>query len=211
MSRGEREKKEEVLDRQESFITLNDEYPEELQTRNGLTSDSQVSLLIPSEIEQRQRQYDDRKPTIEHMRDPMWWRATIWRQKGTIIYLTVVFIALLLIGLLVDGWHHFTWQAWYSIAVTMLTFLLLVRDDWDPSLSMMLSLTLLLAAQGITGKQALAGFSNSGVFTIAVLFVTARAVADCGILQIAVRRFFPKTGNLMLATTYLFLPTSLLF
>src|SRR3989338_2527511 len=110
MSSGESEQEEEVLDqqeeevldRQESFITLNDEYPEELQTRNGLTSDSQVSLLIPSEIEQRQRQYDDRKPTIEHMRDPMWWRATIWRQKGTIIYLTVVFIALLLIGLLVD-------------------------------------------------------------------------------------------------------------
>ncbi|MDP2438553.1 MAG: SLC13 family permease [archaeon] len=203
----------------ESFIAnfgdSESEDVEDVEDRTGegplKRSGSSASLLVmPEPVMKKKASYEAKKLSWGNVQKREWWKSLCWRNKGSAVYLVAVAIALMILGLTVDMWGELEWEAWYSVSVTLLTFLLLVRNDWDPALTMMLSTTLLLAPNIITPRQALEGFSNPGVFTIAILFITAKAVSDSGVLTVLVRRLIPQTSNLMLAMAMLLVPASLL-
>ena len=75
------------------------------------------------------------------------------------------------------------WEAWFTLAVTILTLVLLVRETLAPA-NVMLGATVLLLVVGIiTPAQAFSGFGNSAPITVAALYVLARAVEKTNLLQ----------------------------
>ena len=75
-----------------------------------------------------------------------------------------------------------TMAAWITIAVTILLLIGLIRDL--PSDALFLGAVVLLAACGvITPSQAFGGFSNSGVLTVAALFVVAAGLRETGVMD----------------------------
>jgi di/tricarboxylate transporter len=75
------------------------------------------------------------------------------------------------------------WEAWFTLAVTVLTLVLLVRETLAPA-SVMLGATILLLVVGIiTPTEAFSGFGNSAPITVAALYVLARAVEKTNLLQ----------------------------
>lgn len=75
-----------------------------------------------------------------------------------------------------------SFDAWFTLAVVVLTFVALLRN-WAPPDLVFLSGTALVAVVGIiTPSQAFAGFANEGMLTIAMLFVIAAALEQTGVL-----------------------------
>lgn len=75
------------------------------------------------------------------------------------------------------------WQAWLTLAVVALIFTALVRNLAPPDV-LFLGATALLAVCGIiTAEEAFAGFSNTGMLTVALLFVVAAALRETGALD----------------------------
>ncbi len=76
-----------------------------------------------------------------------------------------------------------SWQAWVTIAVIVLTVVVLVRDLMPPAITLLGGTALLLVTGVITIPQAFSGFSNPAPITIGSLYVIARAVDKTGALQ----------------------------
>ncbi len=75
------------------------------------------------------------------------------------------------------------WQAWLTLAVILLTIVVLAKDVISPAAALVGAMVVLLASGVITPAQALAGFSNPAPMTVAALYVLARAVEKTGALQ----------------------------
>jgi di/tricarboxylate transporter len=75
----------------------------------------------------------------------------------------------------------------FDVVVTLLvvlgTVIALVREVLAPSLVVSGAMVLLLLSGVVTPKEALAGFSNPALMTVAALFILARAVEKTGALQ----------------------------
>jgi len=76
-----------------------------------------------------------------------------------------------------------SWQALATLAVLLGALVLLVRGRPSPALVIFGGVILLLAAGVLTPAEALTGFSNPAPFTVAALFIIARAVEKTGGLQ----------------------------
>jgi len=76
-----------------------------------------------------------------------------------------------------------TLHAWLTLAVLTGTLALLVRNRTVPAMVVSGALVLLLGLGVITPGQALSGFANPAPFTVAALYVVARAVEKTGGLQ----------------------------
>lgn len=74
-------------------------------------------------------------------------------------------------------------EAWISIAVVVALFAALVKNAAPPDLLFLAATTLLALLGIITPKEAFAGFSNSGMLTVAVLFVVVAALRETGVLD----------------------------
>lgn len=74
-------------------------------------------------------------------------------------------------------------DAWITVAVLLLCFGLLVTSKYATDVVMMGGLTLLLAAGVLTPVEALQGFANEGVATIAVLYVVVSGLQETGVVQ----------------------------
>ncbi len=83
------------------------------------------------------------------------WKKLIWPNFFILCLLTACFFVFLFCGIFV--WDHFTWEAWYALSVTVATFCMLIKNLYDPSVTMILSTTLLVAAQIVTPKDAISG------------------------------------------------------
>jgi di/tricarboxylate transporter len=74
-------------------------------------------------------------------------------------------------------------QGWLTMSVVVLLFLALIRNLAPPDV-LFLGATALLALLGIiTTEDAFAGFSNSGMLTVALLFVVAAGLRETGVLD----------------------------
>ncbi len=99
------------------------------------------------------------------------------------------------------------WQAWYTGAVVVAMVVALVREWLGPPVILGVALAALLAAGVLTPGQALDGFSNQGLLTIAALFVVAQGVQESGgLVRIALtllgnsRRHLTAVFRLMVPT-----------
>ncbi|HXE58781.1 MAG TPA: SLC13 family permease [Gemmatimonadales bacterium] len=75
------------------------------------------------------------------------------------------------------------WQAWFTLAVVLLTLVLLARETYAPSSIMMGATITLLLAGIVTPTEAFAGFGNPAPITVAALYILARAVEKTGLMQ----------------------------
>ena len=80
-----------------------------------------------------------------------------------------------------------SWDAWFTLGVTLVAVLILARDLFAPSLTLLLAVVVLLLAGVLSPEQAFSGFSNPAPITVAALFVLAAAVEKTGALQPIVR------------------------
>lgn len=73
-----------------------------------------------------------------------------------------------------------TWDAWFVLAVISLCFGLLATNRFSPDLILMGGVTLFLISGIISPSQALAGFSNEGMVTVAVLYIVVTGIRETG-------------------------------
>ncbi|HXG44602.1 MAG TPA: SLC13 family permease, partial [Gemmatimonadales bacterium] len=75
-----------------------------------------------------------------------------------------------------------TWQAWYTLAVTLVALWLLARETYAPANIMLGAVIALLLGRVITPAEAFAGFGNSAPITVAALYILARGVERTGLM-----------------------------
>ena len=74
------------------------------------------------------------------------------------------------------------WQGWFTLAVLLCMIIALVREVMGPDIIVFIALGLLVCTGIITPKEAITGFSNKGMLTVAILFVVAAAIQNTGAL-----------------------------
>ena len=87
------------------------------------------------------------------------------------------------------------WQGWFSLALTLLVLATLAFSRVSSHLVLMGALTILSVTGIITAQDALAGFSNEGVITVAAMFVVAAGIQASGGVDLLVQHLMghPKT------------------
>src|SRR5262245_6279996 len=83
-----------------------------------------------------------------------------------------------------NGWDSkgtgMDWQAWVTIGVVLAVLAAMSFTRLSPDLALLGGVTILLACGVLTEHDALGGFANEGLLTVAVLFVVAAGVRDTG-------------------------------
>jgi di/tricarboxylate transporter len=101
-----------------------------------------------------------------------------------------------------------SWEAWFTLAVVVLTVVLLVRDTVAPVLAVVGADVVLLVSGVIDAEQAFSGFSNPAPITVAALFVLARAAEKTGALQPLIARALGNGAGGRLTMLRLLAPTA---
>ncbi len=88
------------------------------------------------------------------------------------------------------------WQAWFTAVVLVLMLGGLASGRFGADLVLMGAITLLLAVGIVTPREAIAGFANPGVATIALLYVVAAGLQETGALTLLTERLLgrPKSA-----------------
>lgn len=87
------------------------------------------------------------------------------------------------------------WQGWFALALILVVLATLAFTRLAPHLVLMAALTILSVTGIITADQALAGFSNEGLITVAAMFVVAAGIHASGGVDLLVHHLMghPKT------------------
>ena len=87
------------------------------------------------------------------------------------------------------------WQGWFALAITLMVLVILAFTRIGSHLVLMGALTILSVSGVITAKDALAGFSNEGLITVAAMFVVAAGIHASGGVDLLVQHLMghPKT------------------
>lgn len=80
------------------------------------------------------------------------------------------------------------WQAWFTLAVVIVTIAVLVKDLLTPAVTLTAAMVTVLAAGIVSPSEALSGFSNPAPVTIAALYVISAAARRSGALTGLVHR-----------------------
>ncbi|MEE4360555.1 MAG: SLC13 family permease [Pseudomonadales bacterium] len=100
--------------------------------------------------------------------------------------------------------------AWLTLALCASVIGVLVSTRITPDLVLMAALTVLSVAGVLTPTEALGGFANDGLITVAALFVVAAGMRDSGAVDLIVQRVLGTPGHYRLALTRLMLPVLLI-
>ncbi len=102
------------------------------------------------------------------------------------------------------------WQAWFVLTLTASTLTILVAlPRFAPDVVLMGALVVLTVTGVLAPEQALAGFANPGVITIAALFVVADAIRASGGVDYLVRSVLGEPGGHRRALLRLMVPVAL--
>ncbi|CAG9467531.1 unnamed protein product [Pedinophyceae sp. YPF-701] len=99
------------------------------------------------------------------------------------------------------------WEGIYVTVVLLAAFVVLLFDYAPPDMVMLATLALYMAPEIVTVQEALSGFSNSAVLSVAVLFVVAAGVAETGALDYVLGRILGSPRSLASAQIRLLVPT----
>jgi len=98
-------------------------------------------------------------------------------------------------------------QAWIAVGVVCLCLGLLVTERLAAELVMLLGLMLLLATGVLSPAQALAGFANEGMVTVALMYVVAAALRETGAIDMVVHNLLGRPRSAATAQLRVMLPT----
>ncbi len=89
-----------------------------------------------------------------------------------------------------------TWQALLTTLVTLSVLLTLIFTRVRPHIAMLAGMVVLLVSGVLTPSAALAGFSNSGLITVAAMFVVAAGLHASGGIDLFVKTLLGKPNHL---------------
>lgn len=98
------------------------------------------------------------------------------------------------------------WQSVVTLLLTIGALLLLALSRLGPHLIMMGVLTCLSGLGILTTEEALAGFSNSGLLTVAAMFIVATGVHQSGGIDLVVNKLLGRPKSVRSAIARIFFP-----
>ncbi|MBB3062106.1 SLC13 family permease [Microbulbifer rhizosphaerae] len=98
------------------------------------------------------------------------------------------------------------WAGWFSLALVFASLATLIFTRLQPHLVMMAALTLLSASGVLTAEEALSGFGNSGLITVAAMFVVAAGIHGSGGIDLLVKHLLGRPGSVRAAMLRVFTP-----
>ncbi len=98
------------------------------------------------------------------------------------------------------------WQGWLSLGLTFSTLLVLLSTRLSPHLVLVAALTLLSVSGVLTPAEALSGFSNPALITVAAMFVVAAGLHSSGGIDLLVNKFLGRPRSTLTALVRLFIP-----
>lgn len=87
------------------------------------------------------------------------------------------------------------WQAWLSLGVVIGTLSLLIFTRLAPHWILLAALTILSATGVLTTEQALQGFANSGLLTVAAMYIVAAGIYSSGGIDLLVNGWLGKPST----------------
>ncbi len=99
-------------------------------------------------------------------------------------------------------------EAWLTLAVVVMVLGLLATSRLSPDLALGGGLMVLLLCGVIKTEEALAGFANEGMITIALLFVVSAGVVETGAVTWLAERLFGRPKSAFQAIWRMMLPTA---
>jgi len=98
------------------------------------------------------------------------------------------------------------WEAWLTLAVVAGCFAMMAFTRIAPDIIMSAGLTVLLVSGVLLPGEALAGFSNQGMLTVAVLYVVVSGLTETGAIGWIVQHLLGRPRSLQQAQTRLMTP-----
>src|SRR5690554_5165995 len=98
------------------------------------------------------------------------------------------------------------WHGWISLGLTVGVLGVLAATRLAPHVVLMAALTLLSVTGVLTASEALAGFSNSGLVTVAAMFAVAGGLHASGGIDLLVNKWLGKPKTTRLALIRMFVP-----
>lgn len=102
------------------------------------------------------------------------------------------------------------WPAWLTFGVILAVLALLATDKTPPDLTLLSAVVVLMLAGVLSPRDALRGFANETLLTIAALLVVAEAVRKTGALTYVVRLMSPTTPSVRAALLRTMIPSAAL-
>ncbi|MGB5258945.1 MAG: SLC13 family permease, partial [Gammaproteobacteria bacterium] len=102
------------------------------------------------------------------------------------------------------------WEAWLTLAVVMGCFAMMVFSRISPDIIMSAGLTMLLVTGVLLPREALAGFSNQGMLTVAVLYVVVSGLTETGAVSWIVQNILGQPHTIRQAQARLMTPAAIL-
>ena len=101
-----------------------------------------------------------------------------------------------------------SWEAWLTVSVVLSCFALMAATSIAPDIVLSAGLTLLLLSGVLLPEEALAGFSNQGMLTVAVLYVVVSGLTETGAIGWLVQYVLGRPNGMRGAQTRLMLPAA---
>ncbi len=102
-------------------------------------------------------------------------------------------------------------EGYIVIGVILLSIFALAKELLRPGLILFSGVTILIATGVVSAEEALAGFSNKGMITIAILFLVSEGVRQSGALNRVAHAYLPKKrGRMTFLMPRLMIPVSFL-
>ncbi|MCB1665577.1 MAG: SLC13 family permease [Pseudomonadales bacterium] len=98
------------------------------------------------------------------------------------------------------------WQGWLSLGLTVGSVALLMLSRFSPHLVLVGALTVLSVTGVLSAAEALAGFSNPGLITVAAMFVVAAGLHASGGIDLLVNKLLGRPRTVVSALARLLLP-----
>jgi di/tricarboxylate transporter len=98
------------------------------------------------------------------------------------------------------------WQAWLSLGLTLGVLTTLIVTRLSSHVVLMAALAILSVTGVLSPSEALAGFSNPGLITVAAMFAVAAGLHASGGIDLLVNRFLGRPGSVRTAMLRLFIP-----
>ncbi len=101
-----------------------------------------------------------------------------------------------------------SFDAWFTLITVVLTAAVLIGTRIAADLVMVGALTVLIVAQVLTPEQALAGIANTGLATVAILYVVVAGLVDTGGVHALGSRLLGRPKSLLAAQLRLMAPVT---
>ena len=102
------------------------------------------------------------------------------------------------------------WEAWLALSVVAACFGMIAFTRISPDIIMSAGLTLLLVSGVLLPREALAGFANQGMLTVAVLYIVVRGLTDTGAIAWIAQYILGRPRHMLNAQFRLMVPAAAL-